>query len=270
MSIDKTSALTSVGCLAQTKASGLLPRSPISTDIAWPIGYGFRAAHQVQLLVDVSMHMIKFDSDEFSVEAFRIHRVDCSADIARSVRKRQAEYFYGRSAARLALQEHGLSHVAVIAGAFRQPIWPSGIVGSITHNTNHAAAIALSGQEFSGIGIDIESVVPAELQADVKAVVLSQLEAEYLSRLTSKLAFASLLSIAFSAKESFFKAVFHEVGHYFDFSAVHICDLDLVNKTIELIVQQKLSLRIKEGDAFLTHFGWIDDETICTYCTYRR
>jgi 4'-phosphopantetheinyl transferase EntD len=50
-----------------------------------------------------------------------------------SVEKRWREFAAGRSCARKALAASGHAPVAVLQGAGREPVWPQGIVGSITH-----------------------------------------------------------------------------------------------------------------------------------------
>ncbi|MEJ2419209.1 MAG: 4'-phosphopantetheinyl transferase superfamily protein [Exilibacterium sp.] len=53
--------------------------------------------------------------------------------------------------------------------------------------------------------------------------------------------------MCFSLKESFFKAVFPRVGHYFDFHAVSILDIDMVQKTIRFRLNQYLSPEFCQG-----------------------
>ncbi|WP_244171285.1 hypothetical protein [Xanthomonas populi] len=68
--------------------------------------------------------------------------------MARSVRKRQAEYFFGRLAARQALQHQALvvtgTYPYIATGSSREPIWPAQVIGSISHTNQLAAAAAAS------------------------------------------------------------------------------------------------------------------------------
>jgi 4'-phosphopantetheinyl transferase EntD len=58
---------------------------------------------------------------------------------------------------------------ALPSGADRMPVWPAGVVGSITHSAGYCAAVAAPGDRFRAIGIDMERVdaAPEELAAGV-------------------------------------------------------------------------------------------------------
>lgn len=76
--------------------------------------------------------------------------------VARAVEKRRSEFTTVRTCARIALGELGIAPVAVLSGPKREPLWPAGIVGSLTHCDGYrAAAVARSG-EVASIGIDAE------------------------------------------------------------------------------------------------------------------
>ena len=63
------------------------------------------------------------------------------AQLAKSGKKRQTEHLAGRIAAVHALREFGEKGVPGI-GERRQPLWPAGLYGSISHSGNTAVAIA--------------------------------------------------------------------------------------------------------------------------------
>jgi 4'-phosphopantetheinyl transferase EntD len=82
------------------------------------------------------------------------------AQIAQAAPRRRAEFATARSCARRALAELALAPVPILIGADREPLWPDGIVGSITHCPGyHAAAVGHSAR-FSSIGIDAEPDEP--------------------------------------------------------------------------------------------------------------
>ena len=83
---------------------------------------------------------------------------DEAAAVARAIPKRRGEFAQGRSAARAAMGLLGHPPMAIPAGSDRAPIWPKGLVGSITH-TNGLCAAALS-QNAAALGIDAEQAVP--------------------------------------------------------------------------------------------------------------
>src|SRR5690348_12722868 len=63
--------------------------------------------------------------------------------VANSIRSRQDEFRTGRYCARKALHRLGIPAISIPAGSNREPIWPYGYIGSITHcNGFCAAAVA--------------------------------------------------------------------------------------------------------------------------------
>ncbi|HVI55952.1 MAG TPA: 4'-phosphopantetheinyl transferase superfamily protein [Luteibacter sp.] len=252
--------------------------------------------------------LVTYDIDTFDVEAFARHGVDMPASIARSVKKRQAEFFMGRLAAGDALaalwaggrerpsplkrlpqgaEDASGRHVPI--GASRQPVWPDGIVGSITHAGRYAAAVAADARGVSGvtgatdltgvtgaarvadvggIGIDIEQRIAAQTRQSVEGTVLNAAEQALLHALAGDLpderSYETLLTIAFSAKESFFKASFATVGSYFDFDAVELTALDVAGGTLELTLARDLAAALPRGRRVMLRHRPIDADTVLT------
>ena len=208
--------------------------------------------------------VIEYSIEEFRSEFFVENGVVCPPNIQRSVRKRQAEFYFGRLAASQALAQYGLSQVEVQSGKFREPIWPVGIVGSITHQSKFAAAVVLDQQGHAGIGIDIESIIQTSMQDAMFATVVSATEVKYLRSLTADLTLNTLLSVTFSAKESFFKATFNTVGRYFDFDMIEVIHIDLHKRSIAFVIQQTLCKGLEAGTACFAHFELFDTDTVFT------
>ena len=61
-----------------------------------------------------------------------------------------------RGIARELLGSMGLGQRDILKSPDGAPIWPAGIVGSLTHDSVMAAAIVAKAQAISGVGIDIE------------------------------------------------------------------------------------------------------------------
>jgi hypothetical protein len=61
------------------------------------------------------------------------------AVISRAVDKRRREFQTVRHCARRALRELGVPPAAVLPGERREPVWPPGVVGSLTHCTGYRA-----------------------------------------------------------------------------------------------------------------------------------
>src|SRR5438132_9137019 len=97
--------------------------------------------------------------------------------VQRAVNKRRRAFSAGRGCARAALASLGLpgaQDIAIMSGPRRQPLWPSGIVGSITHSEAYCAAAVAWESQLAGLGIDAELNTP--LDDDLAEFVLSSSE----------------------------------------------------------------------------------------------
>ncbi len=131
--------------------------------------------------------------------------------------KRRAEFSLGRSCAHQALAKLGIERQPILRGACREPIWPKGVVGSITHCEGYCAAALGWSSEIAGLGIDAEFRRP--LKADVLKLVATDRELRWNSGADPSIPWDLLL---FSAKESVFKAWFPLVGTWLGFEEAEI------------------------------------------------
>lgn len=127
----------------------------------------------------------------------------------RAVLKRQCEFLTYWLCARKALLTAGFSEMNDIAiGDFREPLWPEGIVGAITHSNDKAAAVIIdsaANPAVNGVGIDIEPVMKEETARDLcKQILLPHEMAHH----CSFSALSVYTTLVFSAKESLYKAIF--------------------------------------------------------------
>src|SRR5262245_27478480 len=76
--------------------------------------------------------------------------------VERAVAKRQAEFACGRRCARRALAMLGIENFPLVPGPHRAPLWPSGVVGSITHCTDLCAAVVARAGRIQSLGLDAE------------------------------------------------------------------------------------------------------------------
>lgn len=128
------------------------------------------------------------------------------AGIRAAVDRRRREYTTVRHCARLALAELGLPPAAILPGDKREPRWPAGVVGSMTHCDGYrAAALARTGDLVS-IGIDAEPHIP--LPEGVLAVIARPEELPALAKLGAEFPEVHWDRLTFSAKESVYKAWF--------------------------------------------------------------
>ncbi len=219
---------------------------------------------------DVEVSVLHFDEALFTLAHFADAEMACPESIERSVRKRQAEFFFGRLAARGAMERAGLEpHVArarIEVGASRQPLWPQDVVGSISHTAGIAAAAVVSSRAYRGIGIDVEQIVSARTRAAVLDMVLNDEEAQRLEASPGPMTLDEKVTLAFSAKESLFKAAFGSVGRYFDFSAARVSSLDLASGRLALTLVEHLNDEFALGRRCDLTFTRLEGGPLLTIC----
>jgi enterobactin synthetase component D len=137
--------------------------------------------------------------------------------IANAVPKRRTEFRQGRQCAREALRFLGAAPCPIPAGNAREPVWPVGYVGSITHCSGFCAAAAAENTKYTAIGIDIEE--KKHLSFDIASQVLTETEKAGFN-LDDPVDHLALL--VFSAKESIFKCVYPLTKRYMDFLDVSV------------------------------------------------
>jgi enterobactin synthetase component D / holo-[acyl-carrier protein] synthase len=123
--------------------------------------------------------------------------------VARAVGKRRAEFTTARTCARIALGRLGLPPAPLLSGPKREPLWPEGAVGSITHCDGYRAAAVALATRVATIGIDAEPHEP--LPAGILDRVTLSAERGHLADLPRGVHWDRLM---FSAKESVYKAWF--------------------------------------------------------------
>jgi 4'-phosphopantetheinyl transferase EntD len=132
--------------------------------------------------------------------------------VARAVPKRRAEFTTVRACARRALAELGLPPVPLLSGPRREPLWPDGVVGSLTHCDGYRAAAVARRTELAALGIDAEP--HAALPGGVLPRVALPGELAALRRLPPGTHWDRVL---FSAKESVYKAWYPLTGRWLGF-----------------------------------------------------
>jgi 4'-phosphopantetheinyl transferase EntD len=126
------------------------------------------------------------------------------AIVRRAVDKRRNEFATARGCARRALAQLGFAPVAIGSGERGEPLWPAGVVGSITHcEAYRACAVARVG-EVATIGIDAEP--NAALPDGVLGDIARPEELPELERLQVDRPDIHWGRVLFSAKESIYKA----------------------------------------------------------------
>ena len=111
-------------------------------------------------------------------------------------------------------------------GPAGEPVWPAGLIGSITHTGDFVSAAAALASAARGIGLDAEQIVSPARAARVAAMVMLPGEASVGGEPLSHPVKVTLL---FSIKEAVFKCLYPLVLKRFYYSALLVTDLDFGN-----------------------------------------
>lgn len=130
---------------------------------------------------------------------------------------REREFRVGRALAREALAQFGIADHPLLPAETREPLWPDGIVGSISHCEGICAVAVAESKRFSGIGVDLERI--GRIDDRIIESVCTPDERRQLGTMEPSLR-QRRLSLLFSAKESVFKALFPLTRQFLEFHDV--------------------------------------------------
>jgi 4'-phosphopantetheinyl transferase EntD len=141
-----------------------------------------------------------------------------SQSVAHAVRSRRLQFSTGRAFAREALGNIGLTPTEIPPGPDREPQWPMGTIGSITHTRTYCAVGVSRADRYASIGVDVE--IESEVDRALARLVATEHELTGLRQ--SGLSQEAALAIAFSAKEAFYKSQFPITRRMLGFHDVEI------------------------------------------------
>lgn len=162
----------------------------------------------------------------------------CPANIAWAIEKRRSEYFAGRYLAKLALKDLDVADFTVEIGEDRNPIWPRGVRGSITHTDTFALCVVAPEDHFAALGVDALDWMEAEQAERLTRKIVTPEEAALLR--DSPLEYRKALSLCFSAKESLYKGLFPYVQEFFGFKAATLLAIDSTAQTLRFQMNESL------------------------------
>lgn len=122
--------------------------------------------------------------------------------------------------ANLALARLGVCSRGIDHGDAGEPLWPAGVVGSVTHGERFHAAAAAHTSQVHAIGIDV--VTHRELPESLRTYVRTRAETEHLLHLSTVIPEVLWDCVLFGAKEAVYKAQFPITRQWLEFRDVEI------------------------------------------------
>jgi 4'-phosphopantetheinyl transferase EntD len=158
----------------------------------------------IELILPHQVHSAEAYNDRSSAAMYPCEERLVSSAVA----ARRREFATARDCARRALVSLGQPAVAIGRGPKGDPIWPEGVVGSITHCDGYRAAVVAQAGSVQAIGIDAEpaAFLPTGLRRSI-ALAQEIKQIEVLQQGNRHIPWERLL---FSAKEATYKAWFPE------------------------------------------------------------
>jgi enterobactin synthetase component D len=158
--------------------------------------------------------------------------------------RRLATFLAGRYCAARALNAAGAGgDVRVDFGAEREPLWPAGFVGSITHTTGFAGAVVARDGDVVSLGIDTENLLSDAQARELRQTVAPELAGiNFVGLDADGRENAPFVSCVFSAKESIYKCLHPLVREFFEFSDVSVTAVDRVRGTIHAVLNRPLGV----------------------------
>ncbi|KLU16485.1 4'-phosphopantetheinyl transferase [Xenorhabdus sp. GDc328] len=211
------------------------------------------------------LHVIKtyFDPSCYRDALFDEYGITYPSQLQNAVNKRRAEYLAARYCTQQVLNRLGYSGFQVTNAQDRSPIWPDNICGSISHSASCAIALAASCNQYRIMGVDIEQEIKSDTIKSVSSSIITDNEVKLLTE--CPFPFAQAFTLAFSIKESLFKALYPHVKRFFDFHAAEITSINCSDYAISIKLLQTLSDEYRAGSQFHGNFALMPQQQVLTY-----
>jgi enterobactin synthetase component D len=220
---------------------------------------------------DVARHCLWFDAHRGAALADFAAGVELPAQLRGAVDSRKREFIAGRRCAREAIGAltPELARVPVLIGPGRDPLWPEGLVGSLSHSHGIAIAAVARAADYCAIGIDSERLMPQSTATDIAAQIASATELEALAR-TMSVSPRRILTLVFSAKETLFKCLNPLVRRFFDFRDARVLSIDLSEHAFQVQLLATLSPTFIAGTTLSGTAAIVDDRVYTAMVLPRR
>mgnify|MGYP001942657738 CR=1 FL=1 len=196
--------------------------TPFFTDLQTRArGFLSGIAQEDSLISGAVLVSASYDEAAFSDALFAQLDIPQPSTLSRAVPRRKAEFLAGRAMTQAAMAGLGLPPRPVDTTPSRAPLWPEGLSGSISHARGRCACL-LSQDTGRSFGIDTEAIAEGRSLDAILSQTLSPDERALLTQGPHPT--NTNATLAFSAKEALFKALYPQVGRHFGFDAAELTD----------------------------------------------
>nr|WP_299242965.1 4'-phosphopantetheinyl transferase superfamily protein [uncultured Halomonas sp.] len=204
---------------------------------------------------------LQFERAHLSKGDFAAHGIEAPFSIRQAAPKRRAEFLAGRLCAREASKRLMGSPTIPGIDENKAPLWPQGLVGSITHSGTLAAAIVASAHHYQSIGLDAEAMMNIQRAERLAPRILTPVERDWLDALPLERRGAFVTQV-FSLKESLFKALFPLVGVRFYFQDAELAQWEPESSQVSLRLLKNLSLAWPAGSRVQGQYTLLDSHLL--------
>lgn len=203
----------------------------------------------------------RFDVSRYHDSLFSHYDINMPSLLLQAVAKRRCEYLAGRVLFQQLLQHYQLPAWQLLNTPAGAPVWPAGYTGSISHADGHAICCLVPDNVYQAIGIDIESKLSTDSCTEIAPHILQPEEQNLVSQLNA-VSYAEALTIAFSAKESLYKALYPQVQRFFGFEEAELTHLLADKQQFTLRLTSTLSPQLTAGTEFHGHYRMSGQQVI--------
>lgn len=183
------------------------------------------------VMEDVCLYHCQFNQQHFSDIAYKQHNIEQPSALYHAAQKRNAEYLIGRLCAKEALKNLNITGYP-LTSEDKSPQWPPLSCGSISHSHHVAAAIVALKTHWQSLGLDIEYLISEQRSEKLLSTIVNPNELKLIGTDISL-----FTTLAFSIKESLFKALYPIVLKRFYFKHAEIIDWNSSGEvTLKLLI----------------------------------
>ncbi len=203
----------------------------------------------------------QFDVSHYDDALFGHYGISMPSQLWQAVPKRRCEYLAGRVLFLQLLHHYQLPSCQLLNTLSGAPSWPAGYIGSISHADGNAICCMMPDKIYQAIGIDIETILGANSGTELASHIVQPKE-QHLLLGTAAVTYAEALTIAFSAKESLYKALYPKVQRFFGFEDAELIKILTDKQQFTLRLTTDLTPQLTMGMLFHGHYCFVEQQVI--------